>query len=69
VIGEYGVPDDPGWYRVLDAFLAATRASDLNTCWWAAGEWWGGYPLSIQPRDDFKTPAPQARRLTAASGR
>jgi endoglucanase len=63
VIGEYGVPDDPGWSRVLDGFLAATNAAGLSTCWWAAGEWWGGYPLSLQPRDNFKTPAPQMKTL------
>jgi endoglucanase len=58
-LGEFGVPNDPGWLRVLEHFLTALDQAGMEGCWWAAGEWWGDYKLSLQPHDDFQHPAPQ----------
>jgi uncharacterized protein (TIGR03437 family) len=50
-LGEYGVPNsDPRWLPVLDRFLSAIDEAGMDGAYWAAGEWWGDYPLSIQPR-------------------
>jgi len=56
-IGEFGVPgDDPRWLVVLDRFLAAMRENGLGGTYWAAGPWWGDYPLSVEPRDGKDRP-------------
>ncbi len=53
-IGEFGVPNtNPGWRVVLDRALQQMDASYVQGCYWAAGEWWGPYPLSIQPNRAF----------------
>ena len=63
LIGEYGTPRDASWREVTKRFLQACEASQVGVCYWAAGEWWGDYPLSIQPREtSFGTP-PQLRWL------
>jgi endoglucanase len=59
VITEYGVPDnDPRWLTVLDRFLGAIAAdpSLLGGTYWAAGPWWGSYPLSVEPRGGADRP-------------
>ena len=67
-LGEYGVPDnDPRWLATLDNFLRDLDAAGFDGTYWAAGEWWGGYPLSVQPRADG-TPRPQMAVLTAHLG-
>jgi len=58
-VGEYGIPNagpaangvmpDARWLKVLDNFLTALDAAGLPGTYWAAGEWWHDYPLSIQP--------------------
>jgi endoglucanase len=59
-LGELGVPgDDPRWLRVLGHALRALDHAGVDCCWWAAGEWWGNYRLSLQPRDEFRKSAPQ----------
>lgn len=59
-LGEYGVPNsDPRWLTVLDNFLTALDAAGLPGTYWAAGEWWGDYPLSVQPLGDFAIDRPQ----------
>ncbi len=59
-LGEFGVPDnDARWLTVLDNFLAALDASGMDGLYWAAGEWWGNYPLSIQPSNSFSVDRPQ----------
>ena len=59
-LGEFGVPDtDPRWLTVLDNFLAALDASGMDGLYWAAGEWWGNYPLSVQPASAFTVDRPQ----------
>ncbi len=49
-LGEYGIPnDDARWNTVLDNFLKALDAAAMPGTYWAAGEWWGNYRLSVQP--------------------
>jgi endoglucanase len=63
-LGEYGVPrDDARWHEVAERFLARLDALGMDSCAWAAGEWWGSYPLSLQPGHAFVTDAPFLRRL------
>lgn len=55
VVGEFGVPwYDEGWLPVLDDFLAAIEAHGMTACAWAGGDWWGDYPLSLQPRNGLE---------------
>lgn len=66
-LGEYGVPaNDSRWIGLLRNFLAALNEANFGGCYWAAGEWWGDYPLSIQPADEFQTPAPQLATIANA---
>jgi endoglucanase len=59
-LGEFGIPGaDAGWRDVLSATLSELAAARISACYWAAGEWWNDYPLSIQPRDNMREPAPQ----------
>ncbi len=63
-LGEFGIPgDDPGWRAVMSTTLAAVQQSEMSACYWAAGEWWNDYPLSIQPRNEMRDPAPQQEVL------
>ena len=62
LIGEYGTPRDPHWGDVTTEFLTACKKARVAVCYWAAGEWWGDYPLSIQPGSSRST-APQLRWL------
>jgi len=49
-IGEYGVPrGDARWLPLLRSFLDEADRRGIATAYWAAGEWWGDYPLSVQP--------------------
>ncbi len=53
-VGEYGVPNtDSRWLEVLDNFLAALDLAAFHGTYWAAGEWWKDYALSVQPEGDF----------------
>ena len=53
VIGEFGVPwYDQGWIPVLERFLKRVDEADMSAIAWAGGDWWGDYPLSLQPRGD-----------------
>jgi len=56
-LGEYGVPgSDVRWReKVLENFLALFDKAEMGGTYWAAGEWWGDYKLSIQPRNNFTT--------------
>ena len=59
-LGEYGVPNtDARWLTVLDSVLGALDAAGLDGTYWAAGEWWGDYQLSVQPANNFTTDRPQ----------
>lgn len=63
-VGEFGVPgSDPRWLELLPPFLDALETAGVDACWWAAGEWWGLYPLSIQPLQNYQRPAPPMKAL------
>ena len=63
-LGEYGIPaNDERWQKVLARFLRVLDDAGMDSCYWAAGEWWGDYPLSIQPRRDSQQDSPQLRLL------
>ncbi|WP_459556490.1 glycoside hydrolase family 5 protein [Lacunimicrobium album] len=57
MIGEFGIPDnDPRWLVVMDNALAAMKKHNVGGTYWAAGGWWGKYPLSIEPKDGQDRP-------------
>ena len=63
-LGEYGVPrDEPRWHEVFSRFLARVDELGMESACWAAGEWWGDYPLSVQPGHAFVTDSPLLLRL------
>lgn len=63
-LGEFGIPGhSAGWREVLNKALASLQTTDTLACYWAAGQWWHDYPLSVQPRDDMRQPAPQLEVL------
>ena len=63
-MGEYGVPDDdPAWLSVLDAVLAVMDGAGCDGTYWSAGEFWGDYPLSVQPTVGFMVDRPQLPTL------
>ena len=65
-LGEYGIPNtDPRWLTVVDNFLTALDAAGFDGTYWAAGEWWGAYPLSVQPQNSFTTDRVQMPVLQA----
>jgi len=52
VIGECGIPrDEPRWLPVLASLLRGAATRKTPVYYWAAGEWWGDNPLSVQPKD------------------
>ena len=57
--------DDPRWLEVLDHFLAAMKAERIGGTYWAAGGWWGKYPLSVEPRDGRDRPQMEVLRFYA----
>ena len=60
LVGEFGVPADPQWKETTRRFLRYCERNRIAACYWAGGEWWGDYPLSIQPADADSTSAKQA---------
>lgn len=53
-IGEYAVPqNDVRWHSSLAKFQAAMHRAGIVGCYWAGGEWWGNYALSVQPTANF----------------
>lgn len=68
-LGEYGVSNaDSRWFTVLENFLKALDATNFDGTYWAAGEWWGSYPLSAQPSSNFTVDAPVLPTLLAHLG-
>ena len=66
MIGEFGVPTkDAGWEEVVRRFVKALNDAAMEGVYWAAGEWWGTYPLSIQPSRDFSTDSKLLKVLQA----
>ncbi|HEV2122001.1 MAG TPA: glycoside hydrolase family 5 protein [Chloroflexota bacterium] len=59
MLTEYGVPDnDARWNTVLDTFMAVLQSHPRiqGGTYWAAGPWWGSYPLSVEPRNGQDRP-------------
>jgi endoglucanase len=57
LLGEFGATSSPVCLEALGNMMAYINANtDVWAGWsyWAAGAWWGGYPMSIQPGDDGK---------------
>jgi endoglucanase len=70
-LGEFGAPDEPTCLAAMGNLLEMLDAnSDVFLGWtyWAAGPWWGDYPLSVQPNDDG-TDKPQMAVLRPFLGR
>ncbi|MBS4044131.1 MAG: cellulase family glycosylhydrolase [Chitinophagaceae bacterium] len=58
-IGEFGIPkNDQKWATVMTNFLNYLQTNNIGGCYWAAGQWWKDYQLSIQPEKNF-TDQPQ----------
>lgn len=60
-LGEFGVGADPRCIEGLTqalAYIDANKDAWLGWTYWAAGGWWGDYPLSVQPGQGG-TPKPQ----------
>lgn len=57
-LGEFGTPPDSSCLTALDAMLRHTSNRTIWRGWtyWAAGAWWGSYPLSISPRNGDEAP-------------
>lgn len=52
IITEYGVPkNDARWLLVLDNFMQTLKKNNqiVGGTYWASGEWWGSYSLSVEP--------------------
>jgi len=63
-LGEFGIPnDDARWLTVLSNFLVALDQASMPGTYWAAGELWDNYPLSVQPSNNFTTDAEQMGTL------
>jgi aryl-phospho-beta-D-glucosidase BglC (GH1 family) len=56
-IGEFGVPgDDPRWLTALGNLVDAMHKDGIDGTAWAAGPWWGNYPLSLEPSNGVDKP-------------
>lgn len=56
-VGEYGIPgDDPQWEPVLTNFMDYLSANCVNGTYWAGGQWWGAYKLSVEPSSGVDKP-------------
>ncbi|MCC5810567.1 MAG: glycoside hydrolase family 5 protein [Ectothiorhodospiraceae bacterium] len=57
-LGEFGVPSSRSCMAALGRILALTEDAGIWRGWayWAAGSWWGDYPMSVAPRDGRDAP-------------
>jgi endoglucanase len=68
-IGEFGCPGgDSRWFPVMNNFYNDLDSAGFDGTYWAAGEWWGTYPLSCQPTNNYTTDAPQMATILAHKG-
>lgn len=54
-LGEFGAGDSDACLAALSSLLSAVqRAPDVWMGWayWAGGDWWGKYPMNVQPASD-----------------
>ncbi len=57
IIGEFGVPaNDSRWLEAMERFLAYITKKGIPANYWAAGEWWNDYPLSVHPQNGIDKP-------------
>ncbi|RCS49453.1 glycoside hydrolase family 5 protein [Bremerella cremea] len=56
-VGEIGVPNEPQWLELLAEACRLIHRAKAAVGYWAAGEWWGDYRLSVQPKS-FDAPLP-----------
>lgn len=69
-LGEFGGTDTPECLAGLKAmtdYVNQNPETWIGWAYWAAGDWWGGYPLSIQPDDGIDKP--QMAAIETAIGR
>lgn len=52
-LGEFGVAATDSCLKVLDTMLSSVADGNVWRGWtyWAAGQWWGSYPFSVQPKE------------------
>lgn len=66
-LGEFGIPgrdeDDDRWLEVLEAFLQKCDETGMDATYWAGGSYWGDYPLSCQPTNNYTVDAKQMQIL------
>lgn len=57
-LGEFGTPSNQLCLEALNAILAQMKDENVWRGWtyWAAGSWWGSYPLSIEPQNGREAP-------------
>ncbi len=56
-VGEYGIPgDDARWNVALTNLLSYLTSNCVNGTYWAGGEWWDTYNLSIEPLNGVDKP-------------
>ena len=55
---EYGVPPNPCWEETLSIFMQKISINPhiIGGIYWAAGPFWGDYPLSIEPENNKDKP-------------
>ena len=62
-LGEFGGTSSPDCLEAIAEIANfMNRQNDVWIGWtaWAAGHWWGGYPLSLHPKDGIDPPAMKA---------
>ncbi|HEY3321122.1 MAG TPA: glycoside hydrolase family 5 protein [Planctomycetota bacterium] len=68
-LGEFAVPrTDPRWMEVLENQLQALDEAGFGGTYWAAGTYWGDYPMSAHPTDKFTKDRPQMEVLVKHLG-
>lgn len=56
-VGELGVGNNNAdWETALDMTLAYCKTNNLMVTYWAMGQWWGSYPMSIEPQNGVDAP-------------
>jgi endoglucanase len=56
-LGEFAVPcQNEPWTALLPEMMKLLDEAHVPSYWWAAGEYWGDYPLSLQPPCEQEPP-------------
>jgi len=64
IVSEFGVPtNDQRWAALLSSMLETLDEAQVQSIWWAGGEHWGSYPLSLQPNPMSEEPPPAHAEL------